>query len=65
MWNLQQEAAVDWITQIDWQLAIILRLDLTQDPNERICLICILEEMELDRLRPKEISQNSMMKMEI
>ena len=24
MWNLQQEAAVDWITQIDWQLAITL-----------------------------------------
>ncbi len=24
MWNLQQKAAVDWITQIDWQLAITL-----------------------------------------
>ena len=30
------------------------RYDLTKDPNERICLICILAELELDRLRPKE-----------
>ena len=26
MWNLQHEAVVDWITQIDWQLAITLTL---------------------------------------
>ena len=29
------------------------RFDLTQDPNERMYLICILAEMELDQLGPK------------
>ena len=40
--------------RLEYENSIRERLDLTQDPNERICLICILAEMELDRLRPKE-----------
>ena len=39
---------------MEYENSIRERLDLTQDPNERIYLICILAEMELDRLRPKE-----------
>ena len=40
--------------RLEHENSIRERLDLTQDPNERIYLICILAEMELDRLRPKE-----------
>ena len=40
--------------RLEYENSIRERLDLTQDPNERIYLICILSEMELDRLRPKE-----------
>ena len=40
--------------RLEYENLIRERLDLTQDPNERIYLICILAEMELDRLRPKE-----------
>ena len=40
--------------RLEYENSIRERLDLTQDPNERIQLICILAEMELDRLRPKE-----------
>jgi hypothetical protein len=40
--------------RLEYENSIRERLDLTQDPNERIYLICILAEMELDRLRPKE-----------
>ena len=40
--------------RLEYENSIRERLDLTQDPNERINLICILAEMELDRLRPKE-----------
>ena len=40
--------------RLEYENSIRERLDLTQDPNQRICLICILAEMELDRLRPKE-----------
>ena len=40
--------------RLEYENSIRERLDLTQDPNERIYLICILAEMELDRSRPKE-----------
>ena len=40
--------------RLEYENSIRERLDFTQDPNERIYLICILAEMELDRLRPKE-----------
>ena len=40
--------------RLEYENSVRERLDLTQDPNERIYLICILAEMELDRLRPKE-----------
>ena len=40
--------------RLEYENSIRERLDHTQDPNERIYLICILAEMELDRLRPKE-----------
>ena len=40
--------------RLEYENSIRERLDLTQDLNERIYLICILAEMELDRLRPKE-----------
>ena len=40
--------------RLEYENSIRERLDLTQDPNERIYLICILAEMELDRLGPKE-----------
>ena len=40
--------------RLEYENSIRERLDLKQDPNERIYLICILAEMELDRLRPKE-----------
>ena len=40
--------------RLECENSIRERPDLTQDPNERINLICILAEMELDRLRPKE-----------
>ena len=40
--------------RLEYENSIRERLDLTQDPNEWIYLICILAEMELDRLRPKE-----------
>ena len=38
----------------DYENEIRDRLDQILDPTERIQLICILAEMELDRLRPKE-----------
>ncbi len=34
------------------------RLDLTEDPKERIYLICVLAEMEMDRLGPREKGPN-------
>ena len=40
--------------RLDYENEIRDRLDQIQDPSERIQLICILAEMELDRLRPKE-----------
>ena len=40
--------------RLEYENSIRESLDFTQDPNERIYLICILAEMELDRLRPKE-----------
>ena len=40
--------------RLDYEYEIRDRLDQIQDPTERIQLICILAEMELDRLRPKE-----------
>ena len=40
--------------RFEYENSIRERLDLTKDPNERIYLICILAEMELDRLGPKE-----------
>ena len=40
--------------RLEYENSIRERLDFTQDPNERIYLICILAEMELDLLRPKE-----------
>ena len=39
---------------MDYENEIRDRLDQIHDPSERIQLICILAEMELDRLRPKE-----------
>ena len=40
--------------RLEYENSIRERLDLTQDPNERIYLICFLADMELDRLGPKE-----------
>ena len=40
--------------RLEYENSIRERLDLTQDPNERIYLICVLAEMEFDRLEPKE-----------
>ena len=40
--------------RLDYENEIRDRLDQIRDPSERIQLICILAEMELDRLRPKE-----------
>ena len=40
--------------RLDYENQIRDRLDQIRDPTERIQLICILAEMELDRLRPKE-----------
>ena len=40
--------------RMEYENLIRERLYLTRDPNERIYLICILAEMELDRLRPKK-----------
>ena len=40
--------------RLEYENLIRERLDLTQDPNERIYLICVLAEMEFDRLGPKE-----------
>ena len=40
--------------RLEYENSIRERLDLTQDPNERIYLICVLAEMEFDRLGPKE-----------
>ena len=40
--------------RLEYENSVRERLDLTQDPNERIYLICILAEMEFDRLEPKE-----------
>ena len=40
--------------RLDYENQIRDRLDQIRDPTERIKLICILAEMELDRLRPKE-----------
>ena len=40
--------------RLEYENSVRERLDLTQDPNERIYLICVLAEMELDRLGPKE-----------
>ena len=40
--------------RLDYENEIRDRLDQIHDPTERIQLICILAEMELDRLRPKE-----------
>ena len=40
--------------RLDYENEIRNRLDQIQDPTERIQLICILAEMELDRLRPKK-----------
>ena len=40
--------------RLDYENEIRDRLDQIHDPSERIQLICILAEMELDRLRPKE-----------
>ena len=40
--------------RLDYENEIRDRLDQIRDPTERIQLICILAEMELDRLRPKE-----------
>ena len=39
---------------MDYENEIRDRLDQIRNPSERIQLICILAEMELDRLRPKE-----------
>ena len=39
--------------RLEYENSIRERLDLTQDPNERIYLISILAEMELDRLSPE------------
>ena len=40
--------------RLEYENSIRERLDFTQDPNERIYLICVLAEMEFDRLEPKE-----------
>ena len=40
--------------RLDYENEIRDRLDQIRGPTERIQLICILAEMELDRLRPKE-----------
>ena len=40
--------------RLDYENEIRDRLDQIRNPSERIQLICILAEMELDRLRPKE-----------
>ena len=40
--------------RLDYENEMRDRLDKIRDPTERIQLICILAEMELDRLRPKE-----------
>ena len=40
--------------RLDYENEIRNRLDQIRNPSERIQLICILAEMELDRLRPKE-----------
>ena len=40
--------------RLDYENEIRDRLDQIRNPSERIKLICILAEMELDRLRPKE-----------
>ena len=40
--------------RLDYENEIRDRLDQIHDASERIQLICILAEMELDRLRPKE-----------
>ena len=40
--------------RLDYENEIRDRLDQIRDTSERIQLICILAEMELDRLRPKE-----------
>ena len=40
--------------RLDYENEIRDRLDQIRDPTEIIQLICILAEMELDRLRPKE-----------
>ena len=40
--------------RLDYENQIRDRLDQVHNPTERIQLICILAEMELDRLRPKE-----------
>ena len=40
--------------RLEYENSVRERLDLTQDPNERIYLICVLAEMEFDRLGPKE-----------
>ena len=40
--------------RLDYENEIRDRLDQVHNPIERIQLICILAEMELDRLRPKE-----------
>ena len=40
--------------RLDYENEIRDRLDQIRNPSERIQLICILAEMELDQLRPKE-----------
>ena len=40
--------------RLEYENSVRERLDLTQDPNERIYLICILAEIEFDRLGPKD-----------
>ena len=40
--------------RLEYENSVRERLDLTQDLNERIYLICVLAEMEFDRLGPKE-----------
>ena len=39
--------------RLEYENSVRERLDLTQDPNERIYLICVLAEMEFDQLGPK------------
>ena len=45
---------ISYQKRLDYENEIRDRLDQIRDPTERIQLICILAEMELDRLRPKE-----------